>query len=182
MAVRKDSILLRLRRSLGLLVLIGVGTAVLAGCGASGFQPMYASPTFGGGQSGLAAVRVTSIPGRVGQRIRNELRFQATGGGHNNVPQKYRLDIAVTESVASTLVNAEGDAAGQIYQLDAAFTLVEIASGNVALSGTSYGRAGFERFQTIFTNVRARLDAENRAARSVADDIKSRLEAFLARG
>ena len=47
------------------------------------------------------------------------------------------------------------------------------------LQGASHGRAGFERFQSIYSNVRARDDAENRAARTVADDLKMRLATYL---
>jgi LPS-assembly lipoprotein len=48
------------------------------------------------------------------------------------------------------------------------------------MSGTSYGRASFERFNSIFSNVRAREDAETRAAKVVAEDLKARLSAHLA--
>ena len=47
------------------------------------------------------------------------------------------------------------------------------------LTGSSHGRAGFERFQSIYSNVRAREDAENRAARTIADDLKTRLAIYL---
>jgi LPS-assembly lipoprotein len=50
----------------------------------------------------------------------------------------------------------------------------------VVLQGLSGGRAGFERYSSIFSNVRAREDAENRAAKTVAEDLKSRLATFLA--
>ena len=49
----------------------------------------------------------------------------------------------------------------------------------MALTGTSYGRIAFQRFDSVFSNVRARNDAENRAATTVAEDLKSRLAAFL---
>jgi LPS-assembly lipoprotein len=37
----------------------------------------------------------------------------------------------------------------------------------------------FQRFESVFSNVRARKDAEDRAASTVADDLKSRLAAYL---
>ena len=91
---------------------------------------MYAASSFGGGAlaAKLAAVDVNTIPGRVGQRIRNELVFQSTGGGEK-APAKYRLEITITERVTSTLVNQAGDSAGQIYQLDARFVLRDLADG-----------------------------------------------------
>ncbi len=59
------------------------------------------------------------------------------------------------------------------------FKLVEIKSKQIVLTGSSHGRAGFERFQSIYSNVRARDDAENRAARTVAEDLKTRVAIYL---
>jgi LPS-assembly lipoprotein len=47
------------------------------------------------------------------------------------------------------------------------------------LEGSSYGRAAFDRVESIFANVRAKQDAEDRAATTVANDLKTRLAAFL---
>jgi LPS-assembly lipoprotein len=154
--------------------------ALLAACGDGGFRPLYGSAGIGANvDEKLAQVHVTQIPGRVGQRIRNELIFQSTGGGKPLQPA-YRLEVAIRESVTSTLVQTDGDALGQIYTLDASFQLIRISDNSVALKGISYGRAGFERFDSIFSNVRAREDAENRAARTVGEELKSRLTAYLA--
>ena len=67
-----------------------------------------------------------------------------------------------------------GDATGQVYQLDATFKLVNVANGKVVLQGKAMSRAAYNRYQEIFANVRARYDAENRAARTVAESIKTR--------
>jgi len=156
-------------------------TAVaLTGCAdGSGFKPMYAqvasSPAV---DDKLAALSISTIPSRVGQRIRNELIFQSTGGGAPAEP-KYRLDISIKESLTSTLVKTTGEAASQVYNLDAAFTLTDMRTKKVLLTGNSYARAPFDRFSSIYSNVRAREDAENRTAKSIAEDLKSRLAAFL---
>ena len=42
----------------------------------------------------------------------------------------------------------------------------------IALQGQSYGRTAFQRFDSVFSNVRARHDAEDRAAQTVAEDLK----------
>lgn len=165
-----------------MLALTLAATPFLSGCdGASAFRPMYGSPGLGGGAAEvkLAEVEFATIPSRVGQRIRNELIFQSTGGG-TPVPPKYRFDVTIREQIVSTLVRKDGEAQSQIYNLEAKFQLVRLADKKVVLQGSSYGRAGFERFSSIFSNVQAREDAENRAARTVAQDLKSRLAAYLA--
>lgn len=152
---------------------------LLAGCGDGGFRPMYAQVGDGPRlDAKLASIETSAIPSRVGQRIRNELIFQNTGGGEA-APTKYRLDIAIRESIGTTLVRTSGEAASQVYNLDATFTLTDIATKQVVLRGNSHARAGFDRAANIYSNVRAREDAENRSARTIADDLRSRLSAFL---
>lgn len=168
------------RRSRRALLSAFVGAALLSACSDGGFRPLYGSVGIGANvDEKLAQVQITQIPGRVGQRIRNELIFQSTGGG-TAPPPVYRLEVAIRESVTSTLVQTDGDALGQIYTLDASFQLIRLSDNSVALKGISYGRAGFERFDSIFSNVRAREDAENRAARTVGEELKTRLTAYLA--
>jgi LPS-assembly lipoprotein len=153
---------------------------MLAGCaGEGGIRPLYGPSASGVGvQERLKTVDIATIPSRVGQRIRNELIFQNTGGGLPETPQ-FRLEIAIREAVTSTLVKNSGEALAQLYTLDATFKLIRLSDKKVVMEGTSHGRAGFERFQQIYSNVRAREDAENRAAGTVADDIRTRLAAVL---
>ncbi|MET0689000.1 MAG: hypothetical protein ABWY38_07375 [Methyloceanibacter sp.] len=158
-------------------VLIGAGALGLAGCG---FQPLYGGSTVGGARLPelMKAVDVTPVPGRVGQKVRNELIFENTGGGYA-ASTKYRLDIIVRESVTDQLVQITGDATSQVFELQATFKLVNVANGQVMLQGNAMSRAPYNRFQEIFANVRARYDAENRAARTVAESIRTQLAAYL---
>lgn len=155
----------------------GLGLA-LSGCG---FQPLYSGTTAGGQRLAevMAGVDVSPIPGRVGQKLRNELIFANTGGGAA-APSRYKLDIVIKESVTDQLVQITGDATGQVYQLDATFKLIDAGSGQIVYQGKAISRAPYNRFQEIFANVRARYDAENRAARTVAETIKTQVAAKLA--
>jgi LPS-assembly lipoprotein len=150
----------------------------LAGCG---YQPLYGSG-FAGTQGSVAdqlrAVDVALVPGRVGQEIRNELIFMETGG-REAAPPKYRLEIAMRESVQATLVNLQGTAAGNIYQLNAEFKLISIADQKVILAAKSGAQAQYQQETSTFANVRARRDAEDRAARVIADSIRTQVAAFL---
>lgn len=168
--------------SRGGLALLLVAAASLAACGdAGGFRPLY-GPSASGAHVGehLKQVEFAPIPGRVGQRIRNEMIFQTTGGG-NPLPPTHRLEIVLNENLTSTLVNVQGEASGQIYSVQASFRLIDTKDKKVVFQGTSHARAGFERFESIYSNVRAREDAENRVARTIADDLKTRLAAYLSR-
>jgi LPS-assembly lipoprotein len=157
--------------------------SALAACGTeAGFRPLYGPTVSGIGlDQTMAQIQIAPIPSRVGQRIRNELIFQHTGGG-TPPPPLYTLEIAITESVTSTLVQTTGEALSQIYNLNASFRLVSIRDKRVVLTGNSHARAGFERFTSIYSNVRAREDAENRAAKTLAEELKGRLAAHLSAG
>jgi LPS-assembly lipoprotein len=154
---------------------------LVAGCGDSGFRPMYASSAIVGGSDvnqKLAELEIAPIPGRVGQRLRNELIYQSTGGGLPAQPV-YRLEIIIRESITPTLVQIDGNSSGSVYNLNTSFRLVRLADRSVALTGESNGRIAFQRFDSVFANVRARQDAEDRAAKTIGDELKSRLAAYL---
>ena len=157
-------------------MLVAVGAFGLAGCG---FQPLYGS-TASGSRLGevMAGVEISPIPGRVGQKVRNELVFTSTGGGYA-APSRYKLNIAIRESVTDQLVQITGNVTTQVYQLEATFKLVDPANGKVIAEGNAISRAPYDRFQEIFANVRARYDAENRAARTVAESIRTQIAAHL---
>ena len=155
------------------LVLLG---PVLSACG---MQPLYGSAAVTGGVAEqLAAIDIQSIPGRVGQVVRNELVFKTTGGGEEADPL-YRLDIALRESAQSTLVEIDGDANGLVFALNADFKLVRKADNSVVMTGRAQSRAAYQKGESIFANIRARRDAENRAARTLAEHIRTRVAAFL---
>ena len=158
-------------------VAMGVVMApALAGCQ---FQPLYGTTADGRNMASvMKSVEMPPIPGRVGQQVCNELIFGVTGGGY---PEEavYRLDIVLRESVNSILVEQTGDAQGKQYNLDANFQLVRIKDGKIVMQGKSTSRAAFDKFEPIYANVRAERDAENRAARVISDNIKTRVASFL---
>jgi LPS-assembly lipoprotein len=168
------------RPALALAALVAVAGFGLSACG---FQPLYGSNTTTASGTRLAeamsSVDVNPIPGRVGQKIRNELIFANTGGNYA-APSRYRLNIAIKERVINQLVQISGDARGQVYQLEAHYRLVDPADGKTLYEGTAISRAPYNRYQEIFANVRARYNAEDRAAKTVAESIKTQLAAYLA--
>ena len=167
-------------RSHALFAVICAGLAgfALSGCG---FQPLYGGSTASGQKLSavMASVDVVPIPGRVGQKLRNELIFANTGGGYA-APTRYKLEIAIKESITDQLVQITGDATGQVFQLDATFKLIDTTNGATIYQGKAISRAPYNRFQEIFANVRARYDAENSAARTAAESIRTQIAAPLA--
>ncbi len=161
------------RRFAGRLAAVAVILApLLGGCG---FQPMYAEGP-GGAQLDdvMRTVSIAPIPGRVGQRVRNELIFSTTGGSGGDMSQ-FRLEIAIRESVQDVFVARTGESEGRAYRLIAGFKLYRIEDGAEVVSGKSVARAAYDNLDSTFADIRARRDAENRAAKTVANDIQTRI-------
>lgn len=163
-------------------VCLAASLAALVGCGDTGFRPLYA-PGASGATAGdrLKEVDFAIIPGRVGQRIRNDLIFESTGGGGKGSAPQYRFEVVLQENVSSTLVDIQGKVAGSVYSVTASFRLIDAKEKKVVFQGTSLARAPYDRFESAYSNVRAREDAENRAARTISEDLKTRLAAYLSR-
>ncbi len=165
-------------RSRSVLALFGLAIVGLLASGC-GFQPLYGTTSTGVQLSDvMRRVTVVPIPGRVGQRIRNELIFSTTGGGDTSYAD-YRLEIAIRESVKDVFVTQKGQSEGRAYEIVAAFKLIRVSDETVLMEGNSLGRAAFDNLESIYADIRARRDAENRAARSVANDIQTRIAAAL---
>jgi len=142
-------------------------------------RPMYGETSMGSQTiTELASIEVNELPGRVGQKIRNELLFLFTGGNHPGQP-KYKLEIVYRESVLGVLFKRTDDAAGQIYSLDVTYTLRDITGKTELTKGRSHARAAFDKHKSTYSNIRAERDAKNRAAKDIAKDINTRLAAYI---
>jgi LPS-assembly lipoprotein len=147
----------------------------LAGC----FKPMYGSldgapPVI----DELARVNVAPIEERVGQQVRNELVYAFSAGEAADAP--YKLVVTLKHHIEDSVIQPTGEAVTKNYELRANFTLIEVESGKVLYGGSTLSRAAFDRTAQLFANQRAERDAEDRAARTVAENVKTRIAAYLA--
>ena len=77
-----------------------------------------------------------------------------------------------------------GRVLSEITGIDAYFTLTELATGKAVLNGRTFSRVSSEYpgQQQRFARQRARLDAEDRAAKVIAENIRTRLASFFVAG
>ena len=171
------------------------GALALAGLTAGCFQPLYAerpTPTGGVGvASQMSAVDVAPIdaPGgsrlsRVSVGVRNELIYDLTGGSGGYSPT-HRLNVKLTASQLQVIVDintARPDINN--YGIDGTYTLTELATGKVVVKGQTFARVSYNipGQQQRFAGERGLRDAENRAAKEIAENIRSRLASFFAAG
>jgi LPS-assembly lipoprotein len=166
----------------------------LAGLTAGCFQPLYGNQSLVGKPGigdKLDAVEVAPIDSpngtrlaRVGVNVRNELMFQLTGGGAAMAPN-YRLKIGLTSTNLQVIVDintARPDI--QNYGIDASYSLVEIATGKAVFSSTTFARVSYNvpGQQQRFAGDRGLRDAEDRAAKVIAENIRMRLGSYFTAG
>jgi LPS-assembly lipoprotein len=161
--------------------LFAVAAAALAACTV---QPVYA-PQYALGTTGKSAsltkVAIDPVYDRVAQVVRNKLMFGLNGGPTVSDPV-YRLRLVTSETeVPLGVSNIE---AAPSYSITVAVTyeLSKVGSSQILLRSTSRGSASYDRVNSAFANTRAKIDAENRAADVVADDIRLRIAAAAAKG
>ena len=167
----------------------------LAGLTAGCFQPLYGTQSPLGGKTGvgdkMSGVDVAPIASpngtrlaRVGVDVRNELIYQLTGGGAAMSPS-YRLDIALSSTNLQVIVDintARPDI--QNYGIDATYTLTDITNGKLVVTSTTFSRVSYNipGQQQRFAGERGMRDAEDRAAKVIAEQIRSRLASYFAAG
>jgi LPS-assembly lipoprotein len=170
------------------------GVACLGGLTAGCFQPLYADRSLTGGASvgpALAAVDIAQIPApagsseaRVAVEVRNQLIFDITGGGEPP-PKTHRLAIRMTSNRLSVIVDVNsGRPDVENYALNVFFTMTDIKTGKPVLTGTTFARVSYDvpGSQQRFARARGLRDAENRAAKVIADNVKSRLASYFVAG
>lgn len=149
---------------------------LLAGC----FRPLYASRADDSSvATQLADIHIAEAETRPGQKIRNELIFAFTGGGEP-AGAAYLLEFSVNRGLLGLLVQPNRDSDLRALRLEVSFKLSDKKTGKTIFSGKTVSRASYEHDKQLFSNERALIDAEDRAARVVADDIRTRVSAFFA--
>jgi LPS-assembly lipoprotein len=150
----------------------------LAGC----IQPLY-GPTSGGSSvaAEMQAVKIEPIPERLGHYVENELIFAFNGTG-SSPPPKYRLIVTLRERMTTPVINTfTGHAEAGDVNVDAQYKLLAInGDGQPITAGNVTQFVVYDRSTQRLSNVRAARDAEIRNAKVLADQIRTRIAAFLA--
>jgi LPS-assembly lipoprotein len=172
------------------------GACAIAAATAGCFQPLYAERPVANNASynvrdQLSAIEVSSIDaakgspeGRLGVEIRNALIFNFTGGT-DGLPATHKLKINLATSRQQVIVDI-GTARPDVenYGIDATYSLTDVATGKVVVTGRTFARVSYDipGQEQRFARARGLRDAENRAAKVIADQIQARLASFYSAG
>jgi LPS-assembly lipoprotein len=121
---------------------------------------------------------------RIANEIRNDLIFDINGGGY---PAPYTHQLKIQFNVARQPLIVDINSARpdvEMYGINATFTLTEIATKKVVINGQTFSRVSFDNpsSQQRFAQARGLRDAENRAAKLLAENIRNRLASYLVAG
>jgi LPS-assembly lipoprotein len=171
------------------LLAVAALAALTAGC----FQPMYAEHTDGtsGLREKLMGVEIPPVDkpnasrdARIGVEIRNALAFKLYGDA-TGLPPTHRLVLRFTTTRSSLMVDPNTALpTSENYGIDAQYNLIEIATNRSVMTGSTFSRVSYDIPGSIqrFARSRAYRDAEDRAAREIAENIQTRLASFFVAG
>ncbi|GGH33600.1 hypothetical protein GCM10007036_46360 [Alsobacter metallidurans] len=167
------------RRTLRSGLILGLLALPLAGC----FRPLYGVAAGGGSvEAALRGIVVDEVQDRIGHYLVQELGFELNGSGEQTAA-RYRLSMTVKETIQAAVVNTttgRADAATILATVN--FTLTEIATKKQIMQAVAFGTASYDRSPQRFAAVRAARDAEIRVAKTLADQLRTRIAAKLATG
>jgi LPS-assembly lipoprotein len=126
----------------------------------------------------LAYVTVAPIPQRNGQLVRNELIELLRKAGPQGQPV-FRLDVQVNEAREGLAFSRDDSVTRYNLRMNAAYRLIDERSGDSILQGQARAIAAYNVVQSDYANLIAERDARERAARVLAENIRTRLAVFF---
>lgn len=172
-----------IRRSIGRPVLRLTAGALCLGLSACQVTPLYAdrsTPGYDMAARPAADIIIEAADDRVGQELRNELIFLLHGGAGQPSDARYRVELTVTRTDVGILRNPlDGRATGQNLTVRAEYEITDSATGDVVALRRQSVTTSYDRFEQGFADLRAARDAENRAARELAERLRADLALFL---
>lgn len=139
------------------------------------FKPLLAGAEGGGLINELSAIKVEPISDRMGHYLANELAFAFSGSGLGGAP-KYRLHVNLNQKVQTPVIDTvSGRASAASFMVDAEYRLRPISSDNTIASGVAFTLISYDRTSQRYSNMRAGRDAELKAARALAEQIRLKL-------
>ena len=120
----------------------------------------------------LSRTDVKPVDTRVAQQVRNNLLFSMNGG---KLQPGGRYSVKLTVKATSRSLSVESSSlaptSAQVAVL-VQYELVEAATGKLIKAGTRRALASYDRTPQSFANERALRDAQNRAAKEVAQQVR----------
>jgi LPS-assembly lipoprotein len=147
----------------------------LAACG---FHPLYSEQALETDEPALAAIKVGTIPDRIGQQLALSLREALNPSGLSVEP---RYTLGVSLQVIRVDLGIQRDASSTRGRVDtyATLRLLEVATGKQVYTSRAQSTAAFNILTDAYAAEVAEEDARTRCVRDLAIEIRTRLALFM---
>ena len=161
-------------------VLAALAAALSLAAAGCGFEPLYGRGSAGDVQAQLSSVKVQTISGRVGQQLHNYLLDRINRDGR---PEDPLYLLSVTIEVSTTRLGIEPDERATRVKLvlSADVQLQDIATEEILFVRAARSTNSYNIVDSAVSTRSAELDAVDRAAREVSEDIRLMLSLYFRR-
>ncbi len=153
----------------------------LSGCG---FRPLYGTASIPqGAESAFATIRIepvapTNDSDAIGHLVSDALDHVLHTPGHTEA-DVFVLTVLLSDERRGLAIQNDASVTRYNYRLTAEWTLKAIGGEKPAATGRSETTASYNVVDSQYATLVARRDAEERAAREIAEQIKLRLAVAL---
>ena len=157
-----------------------LGLAV--GLGACNLRPLYLAtgPDTTEVQSELAAIEIRGLDGRLGYLLRNAL-LDELNPDTANVPPRYVLDVHASSTASALGIQLNSTVTRYNLTVTADFQLRGKVANNVLVASVVRRISSYNVSRQPYADLVASQEAERRAAKEVATDIRAMLAVEFAR-
>lgn len=170
-----------LRPSLFRLAAAALAVSAALAVGACTVQPLYATAPAAPGAAGnmastLASISVDPVATREALQVRNHLIFLLSGGAGNPPSPAYdmRIIVSSSSSAAATvqLSTTEQSPTSSLLNMTAVYFVTDRASGKEVARGERRISSTYDVPRQQYAAIRSQRDAQDRAARELAEQLR----------
>lgn len=155
----------------------GAATLLVSGCG---FRPLYGRKSLGEVDTELSRIKIGIIPERVGQQLHNYLLDRINRKGRPAKPA-YLLSVNITIDKERLALLPDKTATRAKLVFTADFKLLDIVTEKVLVKNFARSVTSYNIVTSAISTRTAELDAIDRAAKSVSEEIRLLLALYFQR-
>jgi LPS-assembly lipoprotein len=154
-----------------------VASLLLSACG---FTPLYATRSDNGGVvTALAAISVQTPPDRVNRALRIALEDQLRA--NTLVAPQYALALSSILSEADVAIEQDTEVTRTNLTLRTSFILRDMETNASLYEAKAFAIVAYNRVPSEFANIIAERDAQERVAKQVAEEVRTKLAIYFER-
>ncbi len=154
------------------LVSISLSAISLSACG---FQPLYATNSRADIVATLSQISIEAPDTRETQFVTNALYLSLS----SSQKPVYRLKLSSSSSIADLAIERDSRVTRANYRQTVKYELMEIKTNQTIITGSSSHAASYNKVASEFANDQAKLNASQRTAKAIAQDIKLQIAVKL---